>query len=121
MAYPNVGSMSLQPTRPAPAAPQRRATDNALASVGYNINLQPVGAGGGQFGAPAGNGYSGIGGSPGRNFDGGPPSASVVRQGNVSVKEEGFASFLWRPKWLVLKETTLTLHKSEVGSFIIRI
>jgi hypothetical protein len=66
-------------------------------------------------GSSAGSMYNGIGGSPGRSFDGGPPSANVVRQGNVSVKEEGFASFLWRPKWLVLKETTLTLHKNEVS------
>ncbi len=44
----------------------------------------------------------------------GPPS-SVVRCGSVSVKEEGtFASWIWQKKWLVLKEQTLSLHKSEV-------
>jgi hypothetical protein len=32
----------------------------------------------------------------------------------VSIKEDGFASWLWRPKWLVLKEQTLTIHKTEV-------
>jgi protein-serine/threonine kinase len=31
----------------------------------------------------------------------------------VSIKEDGFASWLWRPKWLVLKEQTLEIHKTE--------
>jgi hypothetical protein len=110
MSYGNVGSMALQPSRPAPPAPQRRVTDNGLASVGYSLSLP----------APGGA-YSGIGGSPGRAFDGGPPASAVVRQGTVQVKEEGFASFLWRPKFLVLKETTLTLHKSDVGVFPINV
>jgi len=40
----------------------------------------------------------------------------VVRSGIVSIKEDGFAtSWLWRPKWLVLKEQTLSIHKSEVS------
>jgi hypothetical protein len=39
----------------------------------------------------------------------------------VSVKEEGFVSFLWRPQWLVPNETTSTPHKSEVRSSIIQI
>ena len=43
-------------------------------------------------------------------------STHVVRSGTVSVKEDGFAtSWLWRPKWLVLKEQTLSIHKSEVS------
>jgi hypothetical protein len=108
MSYPNVGAMSLTPSRPAPPAPQRRQTDNALASVGYNLNLN------------GNTPYGGVGGSP-RAYDGGPPSAAVVRQGAVSVKEDGFASWLWRPKWLVLKETTLTLHKSDVRAPFARV
>jgi hypothetical protein len=47
---------------------------------------------------------------------GNSPSASlknshVVRSGVVSVKEDGFASWLWRPKWLTLSEQTLTIHR----------
>jgi len=39
----------------------------------------------------------------------------IVRSGAVSIKEDGFAtSWLWRPKWLVLKEQTLSIHKNEV-------
>ncbi|KAF8911288.1 kinase-like domain-containing protein [Mucidula mucida] len=57
--------------------------------------------------------YSGIGGSPSRSNDTGLAS-NVVRAGPVSVKEEGtFASWIWKLKWLVLKEQTLSLHKSE--------
>lgn len=33
----------------------------------------------------------------------------------VNIKEDGFASWLWRPKWLVLKEQTLSIHKTEVS------
>jgi len=41
--------------------------------------------------------------------------AHVVRSGTVIIKEDGFAtSWLWRPKWLVLKERTLSIHKNEV-------
>jgi len=32
----------------------------------------------------------------------------------VSLKEEGFASFMFLRKWLVLKGDTLSIHKSEV-------
>lgn len=39
----------------------------------------------------------------------------VVRSGTVTIKDEGFTSFLWRPKWLVLKEHSLLIHKSEVS------
>ncbi|KAJ7938236.1 STE/STE20/PAKA protein kinase [Mycena leptocephala] len=56
--------------------------------------------------------YSGIGGSP--SSSNGAGMGGVVRQGPVSVKEDGtFASWIWKVKWLVLKEMTLTLHKSE--------
>ena len=57
--------------------------------------------------------YSGIGGSPDR---GAPPNtnSSVIRSGFVSVKEDGFASWLWTKRWLVLREQVLSFHKSEV-------
>lgn len=40
----------------------------------------------------------------------------VVRNGMVSLKEEGFASFMFLRKWLVLKGETLSIHKTEVRS-----
>ncbi|KAJ7233322.1 P21-Rho-binding domain-containing protein [Mycena rebaudengoi] len=43
-----------------------------------------------------------------------PSVSSVVRQGPVSVKEDGtFASWMWRYKWLTLDVAALSLHKSE--------
>ncbi|KAI5887450.1 Pkinase-domain-containing protein [Schizophyllum commune H4-8] len=55
--------------------------------------------------------YTGIGGSPtNRNGAG----AGCVRQGLVSLKEDGtFASWIWKAKWLVLKEAVLEVRKSE--------
>ena len=38
----------------------------------------------------------------------------VIRNGLVSWKEEGFASFMFLRKWLVLKGDSLTIHKTEV-------
>lgn len=85
---------------------------NSLASSGYNTSFTytPTSPSTSTY-TPS---YSGIGGSPNRTMETGPPS-SVVRCGSVSVKEEGtFASWIWQKKWLVLKEQTLSLHKSEV-------
>jgi protein-serine/threonine kinase len=45
--------------------------------------------------------------------------STFVRNGMVSIKADGFASWLWRPKWLVLKEQTLSIHKTEVRSMFI--
>ncbi|KZT21791.1 Pkinase-domain-containing protein [Neolentinus lepideus HHB14362 ss-1] len=56
--------------------------------------------------------YTGIGGSPNRSSEA-FMSSQVVRSGYVSIKEDGFASWLWREKWLVLKEQTLSIHKNE--------
>ena len=101
MAFNQVSSTSLTPSRPAPPAPQR---------AGPGATYNPA------FSIPSSSGsYSGIGGSPNRNSEN-IMNAHVVRNGIVSIKEDGFAtSWLWRPKWLVLKEQTLSIHKSEVS------
>ncbi|KIM83935.1 hypothetical protein PILCRDRAFT_68624 [Piloderma croceum F 1598] len=52
--------------------------------------------------------------SPSRSLAG--IDSPVVRQGMVNIKEDGFASWLWRPKWLVLKERTLSIHKTETAT-----
>lgn len=56
--------------------------------------------------------YSGIGGFPN-------PASSLspyeIRTGSVNIKEDGFASFLWRPKWLVLTKQQLEIRKSRVS------
>ncbi|KAF9814629.1 hypothetical protein IEO21_04992 [Rhodonia placenta] len=108
MAFNQVTATSLTPSRPAPAAPVRRANDigNALSSSGYASSFS-VGTS-----SPSSSSYSGIGGSPIRSQDM-YSSSDVVRSGMVGVKEDGIVSWLWRPKWLVLKEQTLSIHKSE--------
>ncbi|KAH9948508.1 Pkinase-domain-containing protein [Amylocystis lapponica] len=114
MAFNQVSATSLTPSRPAPAAPIRRPTEvgNALAQSGYSSSFS-VGTS-----SPSGSSYastySGIGGSPNRNSDM-YSNSHVVRSGIVSVKEDGIVSWLWRPKWLVLKEQTLSIHKSETS------
>lgn len=111
MAFNQVTQSSLTPSRPAPAAPGKRDYQNALASSGYGSSFT-VGTS-----SPSGSSYaasySGIGGSPNRISDS-LQSSHIVRCGIVSIKEDGLVSWLWRPKWLVLKEQTLSIHKSEV-------
>src|ERR1700683_4515085 len=121
MAFNQVTAASLMPSRPAPQAPQRRGTEtyttnSALASPGYNtsFSLTPSSPSGSSYASS----YSGIGGSPNRHSEA-LFNSHVVRSGTVSIKEDGFASWLWRPKWLVLKEQTLEIHKTEVSPWFI--
>ncbi|KAF9067970.1 kinase-like domain-containing protein [Rhodocollybia butyracea] len=74
------------------------------------------------------SGYTGIGGTPSREGYGTPistpipqptniNSGGVVRSGPVSMKEEGtFASWMWKVKWLCLRDSTLSIHKSEAAA-----
>lgn len=114
MAFNQVTATSLTPSRPAPAAPVRRGNEigNALASSGYGSSFS-VGMSS-PSGSSYGPSYSGIGASPIRNTDMFSGS-EVIRAGVVAVKEDGIVSWLWRPKWLVLKEGSLFIHKSEVS------
>ncbi|KAF8332021.1 kinase-like domain-containing protein [Cantharellus anzutake] len=108
MSYDTLVPTSLIPSRPAPPIPLKRAGDGPSTS---SVFTAP------SFTSP-GSGYhtasSGIGGSPDR-----PGSSSaneaVIRSGYTSVKEDGFASWLWMKRWLVLKELALTFHKSETS------
>ncbi|PCH42914.1 Pkinase-domain-containing protein [Wolfiporia cocos MD-104 SS10] len=112
MAFNQVTATSLTPSRPAPAAPVRRDVGNALASSGYasSFSFGPSSPSSSSYASS----YSGIGGSPIRDSD--MNNSQVVRSGTVAVKEDGLVSWLWRPKWLVLKEQTLSIHKSESSS-----
>ena len=101
MAFHQVSSTSLTPSRPAPPAPQR-AGPGATYNPAFSIP------------SSSGSSYSGIGGSPNPNSEN-IMGIHVVRSGVVSYKEDGFASWLWRPKWLFLKEQTLSIHKNEVS------
>lgn len=114
MSFNQVHTTSLTPSRPAPSIPIRRGTDiqNVLSNSGYasSFSVGTASTSGSSYS------YSGVGGSPNRISDG-LSHSNVVRQGSVSVKEDGIVSWLWRPKWLVLKEQTLSIHKNEVSLF----
>ncbi|KAJ3188456.1 Protein kinase [Gaertneriomyces sp. JEL0708] len=40
-------------------------------------------------------------------------SSYVVKRGYCSVREDGFRSFMWSKRWLLLREQTLTFHRNE--------
>lgn len=110
-SYP-VSTMSLTPSRPAPAAPLRKGSEiqNVLSNSGYGSSFS---VGTSSASGSSSSTYSGIGGSPDRTSDS-LMNAHIVRYGTVSVKEDGLVSWLWRPKYLVLKQQTLSIHKNEV-------
>lgn len=126
--HPSPSSMaytasSLTPSRPAPSPSMYSSSQSTLvssqstlASNGYGpaFTFNPSSPAGSSYSSS----YSGIGGSP--SLSNGSSSGGVVRQGPVSVKEDGtLTSWIWKVKWLVLKEMTLTLHKSEVRCSIL--
>ncbi|KAJ7233319.1 kinase-like domain-containing protein [Mycena rebaudengoi] len=98
---------SAQPIR---ASPYDSASDSYYTNSGSayapsysGIGASPAASGSGSFGRAASSGFS-----PGM------ASGGVVRQGPVSVKEDGtFASLIWKLKWLALDDVALTLRKSE--------
>ncbi|KAG8838302.1 Protein kinase [Serendipita sp. 400] len=105
---------SLTPSRPAPSAPNSRSApiNNSLyAGSSYSSNYSSYNSGSSSIGfSPSSN-------TPVRsgsfNTFGGSSDGGVVRQGYVSIKEDGFASFMWSRKWLVLKEHIISFHKNE--------
>ncbi|KAI9223977.1 kinase-like domain-containing protein [Blastocladiella britannica] len=40
-------------------------------------------------------------------------AARVIKAGYLAVKEDGLMSFMWNKRWVVLREQTIALHKSE--------
>ncbi|ORZ41315.1 kinase-like domain-containing protein [Catenaria anguillulae PL171] len=46
-------------------------------------------------------------------------AAKIVKAGYLSVKDgDGFMSFMWAKRWVVLREQTLALHRSEGSSAV---
>ena len=125
MSY-QITPSSLTPSRPAPQAPIRRAADassdiyassvssSSLSSVGYGSVVSMASSSSSLAHSPYASSYSGIGGSPNRPNSDNIFNSHIVRSGTVSIKEDGFASWLWRPKFLVLTEQSLSIHKNEV-------
>jgi serine/threonine-protein kinase CLA4 len=119
MAFNQVTATSLTPSRPAPQVPVRQVSTSSSStafSSSSSLTLAPSLASTSSY-APS---YSGIGGTP--NIGGFPNRTSaipvmsdIVRQGPVGFKEDAFASWIWREKWLILREQSLSVHKNEVS------
>lgn len=123
---------SLTPSRPAPSAPGVRSGSGGPGGPGGPINNSLYAGSTYSNGFSSYNsGSSSIGFSPSSNASirsgsttafssgggsGGGGDGGVVRQGFVSVKEDGFASFLWSRKYLILREHLLSFHKNEVSA-----
>ncbi|KAF9447646.1 Pkinase-domain-containing protein [Macrolepiota fuliginosa MF-IS2] len=118
MAHYQVTTASLTPTRPAPSPQsQRRGTNestytpNVLANSGYSNTFtgsNPPSV------SSYNSAYTGIGGAPTRGNPGDDAfGTQVIRSGIVNLKEDGFASWLWKTKWLVLRDQSLSIHKNE--------
>ncbi|KAJ3761275.1 kinase-like domain-containing protein [Lentinula raphanica] len=109
---------ALTPSRPAPKPDNSNSNmytpNTALSNSGYSsaISFSPASSS-----SAYNSNYSGIGGVPSRmnSMDSaGSNGEGVIRSGQASVKEDGtFASWIWKVKWLVLKEQTLSMAKSE--------
>jgi protein-serine/threonine kinase len=122
MSYHQVTAASLTPSRPAPPAPPNEgktlySTNTALANAGYSntFTFTPASPSGSSYAFP----YSGIGGTPNRGPNDYLNNSQVIRSGGVSMKEDGFGNWLWQRKWLVLKEQSLAIHKSEVRASLL--
>ena len=116
MAFNQVTATSLTPSRPAPQIPLRQASTSSSSTGSSSLTLAPSLVSTSSY-TPS---YSGIGATP--NIGGFPKRGSdsitlsgIVRQGSVGFKEDAFASWIWREKWLVLREQTLSVHKNEVS------
>lgn|SRR6266850_1378519 len=119
MAFNQVTATSLTPSRPAPPIPIRQASISSSStafSTSSSVTLSPASASTSSYASS----YSGIGGTP--NIGGFPKRTSevvnmsgIVRQGPVGFKEDAFASWIWREKWLILREQSLSVHKNEVS------
>ncbi|KAH9964848.1 Pkinase-domain-containing protein [Russula dissimulans] len=117
MAFNQVTATSLTPSRPAPPIPIRQASTSSSStafSSSSSLTLSPQSVSASSYTSS----YSGIGGTP--NIGGFPrrssddaPMTGIVRQGSVGFKEDAFASWIWREKWLVLREQSLSVHKNE--------
>lgn len=112
-----LGASALTPSRRAPPVPGTAGPTPGVASAtsaapspvpgtptGYNRVLPIVGT------PSAGIGAYGLNASPSSPRS---SSSQLIRQGYVSVKEDGIRSWMWSKRWLTLRDQTLTFHKNE--------
>ncbi|THH17681.1 hypothetical protein EW146_g3185 [Bondarzewia mesenterica] len=117
MAFNQVTATSLTPSRPAPQAPLRQGSISSAYSSTSSYTLTPSVMSGSTYTTTYSGmgGSSGIGGFPKRNSET-SSNSSIIRSGPVGFKEDTFASWIWREKFLVLKEQSLSIHKNESPS-----
>ncbi|KAI0318186.1 kinase-like domain-containing protein [Amylostereum chailletii] len=112
MSYGQVTATSLTPSRPAPPAPYRQgSTSSSTNGNSFTLGPSPTPSYATSYSGIGGT--AGIGGFPNRNSDASNPS--VVRSGWVGFKEDAFASWIWRDKFLILKEQSLSIHKNDAS------
>ncbi|EJT97097.1 Pkinase-domain-containing protein [Dacryopinax primogenitus] len=123
----NLTPTALTPSRPAPPAPlQRRPTDLSLPiSNPLPLQLSQPGSATSSLRSysPAGASLNGSSPGPGGSmwtsggredpYGGGIGSMAVVQSGWVQLKEEGFAGLFWQRRYMVLREGSLSFHKTE--------
>lgn len=82
---------------------------------GHMQRNSELGGGAGRAGSEGGMGQ---GQGMAQGGGGGASAAGIVRSGTVGFKEDAFANWLWREKYLILREQTLAVHKNEVSAFL---
>ncbi|KAK9359855.1 kinase-like domain-containing protein [Lipomyces starkeyi] len=83
---------------PAPAPPVNRPP---LATKALASNVQVL---------PSNRIFSPVSATGGRNFG---LKGQIIKQGWASVKEDGLRSFIWTKKYLMLRDSSLDIHKNE--------
>ncbi|KAJ3996008.1 Pkinase-domain-containing protein [Lentinula boryana] len=116
-------ALSFSPSTPAPSSSAYNSNYSGIGGVPSRMNSMDSAGSNGSTGIGIGSSGSGslVGPSPGGQGSQGSLGGSssqadrtVIRSGQASVKEDGtFASWIWKVKWLVLKDQTLSMAKSE--------
>lgn len=45
----------------------------------------------------------------------------IIKEGYLSLKEEGLRAWIWSKRYCVLRDQSLTFHRSEVFYFAIKL
>ncbi|KAI9610476.1 hypothetical protein H4Q26_006616 [Puccinia striiformis f. sp. tritici PST-130] len=45
-----------------------------------------------------------------------PAPTTIVRSGSAKLKEDGLRSWIWSQRWVILREETLSFHKTQTSS-----
>lgn len=48
------------------------------------------------------------------NYTRSPVMAEIIKEGYLSVKEDGLRAWIWSKRFCILRDQTLTFHRNEV-------